>query len=575
MVQTITLYAFSAICIAFFAYYRFDAPPGLPRSNTTMVRYWLAYAIYAVSLLGLAFMVSVIIESHPSALRALLSLGVGKDQSKSIPVDLLTLPAPLISAFLFSSLLPNLPFLRQLDTSLHNIARRFGAIPQNARVLSAKLKNAEWQVPLERHTEVVRELHNSELNPQHFLEAAADSREHKWCQITSLMLQLRDIAEERAVGLTGQGPSEPRATSAFVRHREVEYRATNISYERLKRLAPMAFDPADPVDPHTVKIQSLFDNDSKQLFQSQRDLISCGVLRTAPNFGSAMRAVASWGFRDLGANPDVPFHELAAIFMFGTALFFVSYLVTYTLRPTAEEFHVAFRIALSVQIALTSAIAAGAAVWVKGVVHKHTGSGSGSERAYGFYLIAAGLAFCGWVVIRSVRVMLIPDQSATATVQNAATATAQGSATAVVHPSLIDVWHSLGPAIPWALGPIAIAIVVSFLLDNRTSTWTSGGRPMDAKVVGLLEGVGCAICLALIAIVVTFVRHPGVWNDQVLLPLLIRRIPTELALGFVIGYMVPAAHRRSLHKKQQIREEIARADMEVAGLHGLAPSVSD
>jgi hypothetical protein len=154
---------FGAAVVIFYAWDRFKNPVPT-RPTTTFLRYWFAACGYAVAMLALFVFLGGGITS--------VNLKAMEDVIGSVPDGLETLPGPLLSALLLTSLLPHSPVLAKVDESIKQWFWRVGNIPTEVRGLSARLEGALYE-PSDRDRESLATVFRTyDANPAWLAEPA-------------------------------------------------------------------------------------------------------------------------------------------------------------------------------------------------------------------------------------------------------------------------------------------------------------------------------------------------------------------------------------------------------------------
>jgi hypothetical protein len=156
---------FGAAVVIFYAWDRFKNPAPT-RSTTTFWRYWFAACGYAVAMLALFVFLGGGITSASVDLEALREL-IGP-----VPEHVATLPGPLLSALLLTSLLPHFPFLAKIDESIKQWFWRVGNIPTEVRGLSARLEGALYEPPDRERESLASVFRTYDANPAWLAEPA-------------------------------------------------------------------------------------------------------------------------------------------------------------------------------------------------------------------------------------------------------------------------------------------------------------------------------------------------------------------------------------------------------------------
>jgi len=180
---------FGAVVVLMYAWDRFRKP--LPtRPTTTFWRYWSAGLGYAGAMTALFVLLGGGIISFD--VRDLAPL-IGE-----IPSNGQTLPGPLLSALLLTSLMPHVPVLARMDEAIKQWFWSVGNIPTEVRLLGTNLAAARYGYRIHDQTSpgFVAALSRNGVDPL-WLAEPEGSLKLRWSQCVALFVHLQQWEGER------------------------------------------------------------------------------------------------------------------------------------------------------------------------------------------------------------------------------------------------------------------------------------------------------------------------------------------------------------------------------------------
>jgi len=508
--------ALGAGFILLYSYGRFNTPP-TTRSSTTAFRFHLGASLYTFTILALyALLASV---------RPIATHLYGDAR---MPDLLESLSEPLLGALLLTVLLPNSPWLSEIDSLLRRKAQKVAAIPFEVRRVSQELSRLPVEWTAEHSQRTREELYRQGLEDADILFAVSDVPQYSWTRIASIMTCLKDWeTDSRFVAFTLRFSSE--------------WESLRRDYERLAPQAAKCFRFAretagDTADARTsemaVEYLDYFQNQTQNLLERLYDFVAHAVLDCELTVAGRKQRLACLGFQ----GPTTRTPDLDVL----VGVFLLLFLVTLAGLALAGQFAPRRVIQMAIVISTSYLLSVLCSLTMRRN-RRPSSQRSHLGRPWAAYL-GAGLVAVGAASILSMGYRLV------LTLANPHLWWEQGVAGLFLSAGQDFVLRGG----PWLLPAFTTAFVLSFHLDNRLSESISRHQlqVIEACTQGLL----------------TALAGFGAWwllgNESV--PL-IRVLSLSSTLGLVIGATVPTTYR-AFSANQDV------AESQPSGLP--APSVS-
>lgn len=281
---------------------RFNTPP-TNRSSTTALRYHLAALGYMA--VGLTLFFSIL--AFPQALNIAPAIGT---VGPSLPPWAERLSTPLLVALLLTVLLPKIPLLGDGDDWIRKQLQKMGAIPYEARRMSAELRRSEFRIPLSRQAEIKKHLANEGFSSLDVVFEESSTPQYVWTKISALMVQLEEWESDRKF-------------IGFVARFAAEYDDLKKSYRQLSPRAKTCFrlmrdlsiDASDSRgNEMALQYQADFAEQCTDLLNKICDFISRGLLQCGPTYGARVTRLAALGFNVHLVRPRLTLNQLMLLF---------------------------------------------------------------------------------------------------------------------------------------------------------------------------------------------------------------------------------------------------------------------
>lgn len=483
-----------AAFIVLYSYSRFNTPP-TTRASTTAFRYHFGATLYTFTILAIYCLLA--------SVRPLATEFSGEEVSPNL---LLELSDPLLAALLLTVLLPNTPWLSEIDSILRKKAQKVAAIPFEVRRLSQELRRLPLDFP-----EAVRQQTRAELSRQGIEEAdllfdTSDAPQHVWTRISALMTSLN------------AWETDSRFVSFAVRF-SAEWDAVRRDYRRLSSQAAKCFRFARDVtesgaDERTGELAAEylahFQDQAKDLLGRLYDFVAHAVLDCEITPSARRERLARFGFHRPSVKEPWPKDSLVGVFLLLFLLAVVGLVLTGRVAPM-DVIQIAVFITTSYIVAVLASL-------VMKSRRKPRRSASRAWRPWAAYLLAGLVAVGAASLFRLAGHLAFQLANPAEWLENG------------VGGLLVTTGEIFLDKCPWMLVSFATAFVLALNLDNEPTDTFDGYRLR--AVEGTLQGVVSALA----ALGALWLLPPPV-------PPLLSVLSISSVLGFLIGFLVPAAHR--------------------------------
>ncbi|MCE9659424.1 MAG: hypothetical protein K8R60_12755 [Burkholderiales bacterium] len=500
---------FGGLVVVFYAVHRFNEPrqdPRPARATTTFWRYWSACGGYVIAMLGLFIVLGGGLASIDP--RMLLSLVEGG----TVPAEARSLPGPLLSAMILTSLLPHFPGLGKIDASVKRWFQDVGNIPWEVRELSRFLKDSGYAPQPEALTQIHSVLRSFGVD-EAWLREPTDTLKHRWA---------------RSVALYGQ-VQRWEASRGFARYVDQHRTALPDIRERIEKLAEfldartLAELDGSGDSRLVAHSRKIFDSELGALQDSLCNFISGGVLEGARNHASRRDALVQLGFSGLPATRGpLTSHDIVLV---AGLVFLAMLFVPLMMRRFIDPLPLPQNLRILVTVPIVYAIAIVAAIYPKSV-WPFAARQAGGERPFAAYavsgVVAAAASFAVSLVFR-----FVFDKSGNIF---------QSLSTPGAFP---EAWATTLERWPWLLMTFFITVAVAWAADDMEPADHAGRlrlRAIEAAALALVLGV---IQWTVLQILIGASPEAAArFGDAV--P---RMMVTAVAVGACIGWLVPAMHR--------------------------------
>jgi len=491
-----------------------DEFPPPSRSTTTASRYFLAQAAYV--LVSIAILLGLTLSPN--------LLQLAQIDSTTLPDQVQNLPAIYVAALFLTIFLPNVPYLGQLDGTIRRWLYNTASIPTEARFLKAKLTKAKFQVPPDRIREVGRQLGALAV------PALAQSIEDNDCR--SCLTKIAAVLEGMEQGEGREG------LAVFIARYPAQFVALSARYKDLVGATGPVADWLFAAEP-TNNAARCYLNDIRQranlLFVDLCRFVSRAALFTQTTEHRRMTLLRELGFRlEEAQAPDATkiMNLACQVFLLASAALLVVLVGLSATESDDPDF-----LAIVLKAVMIGCIYGSAVVWALALaprLHANDAragaAGPAKGRSWSRYVVIVAVAVGVDLLIRyGFKYLLAVHVQATEWGPHR------------------EAWQELMDKLPWSLITATVAGACAFMVDSRVPRDQHARRRW-------IEGVGLAgINLVAGIIIWILLQKP---------PRLYALLPTVAAIGFAIGFSIPATYRQIRDR----REGGADADAALAPL---------
>jgi hypothetical protein len=428
------------------------------------------------------------------------------------------LSAPFLLALLLTVSLPRVPLLADIDEWIRKTLQHIASIPYGVRRLSAALRRSPFQASPERQEQIRTHMLGNGFHPADILFLESAKPQYLWTQLTVLMNSLEDWeSHSRFSGFAARFSADLEALRS--RYRQLTPKARNC-FRLIRDHGDVA--GGSQGDDAVAQFQADFTEQAKDLLRSTYDFIGRGLLQCELTHSARCEQLESLGFRVETARSKLTVNELVALFTGVTVLLLSGFVLGSSAhRPGSLE--------LFGRAATIGAIYCAAIWWALYPKEQWEWAkrNTGDIRPVACYLVSALLASGTALAINLGLTVLICRDFSTA-------------------------WEQFSRAWPWTIMTFATTVVTAWLTDDRPSA----RRP--ASRLRWLEGLGQAALMTGTGWLVHFLLRDSGGR----LPDLPSVLLLSAAIGFGIGYLVPAWYREAPHRREKLSElgepELAR-----------------
>jgi hypothetical protein len=499
---------FGTLVVAMYAWDRFKHPP-LTRATTTFLRYWSAACGYFIAMLGLfVFLGGGIISLDLRAIEPLVG---------AFPKEVATLPGPLLSALLLTSLLPHFPLLARIDENIKQWFWRVGNIPIEVRVLSAGLARASYQVPGALEDPAASGLaaaFAARGASAEWLGEPAGSLKQRWACCVALSGQIEQWADMR-----GYADYVDENKAALV---DIRQRLATLARLLNERTLTELGQPGDSL--LVAHLRKNIDSDMAALWRALCDFVAGGVLTETWNDRQRRKALAQLGFTGLPQerNPMSSHDIVLVVGIVFLAILFIPLMMRRFFDPDILP----LQARLLVMVPIVYAIAIVVAIYPKAVwpFAARTDPGARPVAAYALSGLAAALA----AFVVSVLFRFAFDSHGNV-VQALATPGAFANA-----------WHTSMERWPWQLMTFMATVSIAWAADDYQPATAA-----PPKWLRWAESAALAVAFGLSqwAVVHLLMMNAPAERVERLEEALLRMVLMAGVVGASIGFLVPSMVR--------------------------------
>ncbi|RZI40489.1 hypothetical protein EGT07_22875 [Herbaspirillum sp. HC18] len=497
----VTQWLFGSVVVLLYAIDRFETPVPA-RGTTTFTRYWVARTGYVASL----FLLYLLLAGAFTDAESILKMILNGTSPKTLGVDMTEIPGPLFAALMLTSLLPHVPYLKNVDELVKRWFQRLGNIPLEVRALSRQLQYTRVMISPQMAA-TLRDVLDELGIRKEWLTTRENTLKHKWARIAALYASVVQWNRHPAFMryLAEHGTEFDDILKRVQAIRELDENT----------LAALSQD-AGPMQPWRKRMVE----ELGSLQQALCDFIAGALLQEGRSRRQRQVLLSELGFE---AAPK-PIQRLTAhdIFLVGGIIFLMMLFTTLILNQNFTATDLASNISMRVMfmVPVIYCVAIVAAIYPKAFWPFADIQQVGYRPIMGYVvsgLLAMAAAFMIQLLFRYV----------------------QGGLAAMIAPgSFMKAFRTNLDRWPWMLMNFLMTIAIAWAADNhalskeKVPSWLRMSETLGlAAICGALQWVTLQLLLA-------FSTNPARWDGKVG-----KMILTSTLVGGIIGFFVPHYYR--------------------------------
>ncbi len=467
--ETVTLFewAVGAVFVGFNAYRRYNNPTS-NRATTTFQNFITYFIFYLLSMLTLYVFFGALFDSSPETIGALYGLMTGQVNA-TLPSQLSSLSAPMLSALFLTTLLPSLPWLSRLDTALLNKFWERGHIPTHVNKMAAAMRRAPFNFSPGQLARLQKKATALDIDFDQLALNQGVNLDYRWARINALLDSIVDWKEEDSVRLT-RFLREHESTFIQLQERLEEI---NRDFKELK---------AATAEPHILqKLQHYLDKSIYDLFRDTTVFVAKASCMAELSESGRNSMISQLGFEGGSHGRERLSSSQVAGALLAILLTFLAVSVVQELSKPVE-----FRRFGSVGfMTFLMFFTYGAALLIALELKCKAGMGYNEltrRRSWAAYIIVGLITAASWLVVTVSYRYILNMLSGMDSLSN-----------------LESVYTSIGWSYPYALQSLALAVSISWILDFHQSRELTGQLPYRQRVFDVMFAASALAIASLLA----------------------------------------------------------------------------
>ena len=346
-------YVIAFLLVAFYAWSRFKTPKTV-RSQTSRAQFWLSGGAYVTSCIGVFMGLTWCIRHNVAIVRV---LHLGGDSTGHSDTDLANLDAALVAALMLTTLLPNFPALRDVDSAILRFFHRMGSIPFGAQLWAAQM-DAQFALPPDAMSQMRDFIQNSPNLPDSIIcelrtDPEADQMRFRFTRNLAIYVALSNLKAR-----TRFADDYPEDVKSFEK-KAATYFAQSVSFLTLAaKLSPQEFDD---VSESVQKFRTL----SLETYEDLRVMLARVLLSSCAGDAEIIERLNRIGFPLERATRIVVPHNMLAFDMIGVVVLFVTGTLLWSAFISNSEMSLGRALAIGLLVSVNDCIAAAFALLPK------------------------------------------------------------------------------------------------------------------------------------------------------------------------------------------------------------------
>jgi hypothetical protein len=504
-VSLLAQWIFGGAVVVLYARDRFNSPR-LIRAMTTFWRYWLAWFGYIVAMLALFVLLGGGMTTVDPG-NFLRLFGVTDANVDG------TLPGPLLSAMLLTSLLPHFPAIGKIDNAVKEWFQRVGNIPYEVRELGARLRSASYEPSADRLDELIAIIGSAGFD-RAWLREPQETMKRRWARCVLLYAQIVQWQDSRSFSRYVDDSKTPLSE---IRNR------VNMLRDVLDSRALTELDGAGDSS-IVAHMRRKIGTELGELNRALHDFVSGGVLNSARSEGQRHAALAKLGFSGLPEpRNSLNAHDIVLV----TGLVFLAMLfIPLMMRRFIDPSPLDQQLRVLVMVPIIYAIAIVVAIYPKSVWLSARRQRGGPRPIAAYALSGAVAAFASFIV---------------AVLFRFAFDAAGNVFQAIASPGAFErAWNISVARWPWLLMTFFVTVAIAWAADDQVRS--PGAEPIRLRLAecGTLAVVFGVLIWTVIQLLAMGMPPEGAARFLGATP---RMLTTAVIIGACIGWFVPHLYR--------------------------------
>lgn len=417
------------------AYRRYNTPSS-NRASTTFQNFSLYFFFYLLAVLTLYIFFGAVLDSSPETIGWLYALSLGQ-VGGDVPLAIDKLSAPMVSALFLTTLLPSLPWLSRYDQALLNNFWDRGNIPNHVYKMAASMRRARFNFSPIQNKHLRKKCQSLNIDFVALMASPSASLNYRWARVNAIVDGLEEWKQDDIGRMRRFMAAQRTELNRLFKQRD----EINEEFSQLK---------AEQLEPKVLqKIERFLDKSIAQLFLDASVMIGQAICMTELSESGRSARVTQLGFESGSQGLDRLSTQQMLSGLFAIFITFISLsVIEQFMKPVADRHFgsVGFMTCLML-------FTYGSSLIIAFDLKRRVNLGYNEltrQRSWSAYLLVGVITVAGWFLVtisyRYIFNMLSGVES---------------------EANLLLVRQSIEWSFPFALQSLALAIVVSWILDKH------------------------------------------------------------------------------------------------------------
>jgi tellurite resistance protein len=270
------------VFVAVNAYRRYNTPAS-NRASTTFQNFSLYFFFYLIAVLTLYVFFGAVLDSSPETIGWLYALSVGQVGS-NVPLAIDQLSSPMVSALFLTTLLPSLPWLSRYDQALLNTFWDRGNIPNHVYKMAASMRRARFNFSPMQNKQLRKNCKKLNIDLTPLMTNSNHSLDFRWARVNAILSGLEEWKQDDSGRMRRFMVTKRMALNGLFKQRD----EINEEFSQLK---------AEQLDAKVLhKIERFLDKSIAQLFLDASVMIGQAICMTELSESGRSARVTQLGF---------------------------------------------------------------------------------------------------------------------------------------------------------------------------------------------------------------------------------------------------------------------------------------